>query len=351
MAEDKINSSESEGVFNDFIQDHLEDLVDEIVNEGDLSTLGGRDSEIIVEMDDIQPPRFTYGDEQEGGSGSGNEGPGRGAERISFSLSFDTLMELLAERLRLPRLDKEGRGRIKEFSHEFKTYGPSGIILDKRRTFKRALKSSVGTGNYRPDEDKYDILIRRKDRRFKLPERVEKPRYQAVVFYMGDISYSTYGERLKLEKRVVNFIQRWLDYNYGADRVEHRFFVHDSEAHEVMPDQFYNVSNAGGTYASMVFDLVGQVARNEYEIQTTNYYAFYFGDGEVFQDDAEEIAQLIDKEMVPIFSRVGVVEVKPSGMSRLNDTSEPRFEDDVVVRTTTMNDSSDVKHVIRDLFR
>ena len=351
MTEDKISSSDSEGIFNDFIRDRLEDMIDNIISEGDMSSFGGRESEIIVETDDIVPPRFTYGDEQDGQGGAGGEGPGREAGRISFSVSYEMIMQLIAEKLKLPSLLKEGQGKIKEVSYEFKTYGTSGIILDKKRTFKRALKASIATNVYDPANNVYDIQLRRKDRRFKLPERVETPRYQAVVFYIGDISYSTYGERLKLEKRVVNFIQQWLDYNYGADKVEHRFFVHDSEAYEVMPDQFFNVSNAGGTQASIVFDLVSQVARNEYDINSTNFYAFYFGDGEVFLDDAEEILNLLEYEMVPFFNRIGITEVKPSGMSQLINILEERFEADEVVRLTTMKDSSKIKKVICDIFR
>lgn len=351
MTEDRINSGESEGVFNDFIREHLDGLVETIVNEGDLSTLGGRGSEVIVEIDDITPPMFVYGEEGEGGGGRGQEGPGKGAERISFSIPFDQLMELIAEKLKLPNLLKEGKGRIKEVSHQFKTYGTSGVILDKKRTFKRALKTSVGTGHYCPRAGRFALQIRRNDRRFKLPERVEKPRYQAVVFYMGDISYSTYGERLKMEKRIVNFIQHWLDYNYGPERVEHRFFVHDAEAYEVRADQFYNVSNAGGTRASIVFELVNQIARNEYDPESTNFYAFYFGDGEVFHDDAEEILGLLESEMAPCFNRIGVVEVKPSGISQMNEMLETAFEEDPVVRLTSISNPGDIKHVIRDLFR
>jgi len=210
-AEDKINSGESEGAFNEFIDENLRDMVDEIINEGDLESFGDRQSDIIIEMDDISPPRFTYGSPQGGAGGKGNQGPGEGAERIRFALPFDRLMELIADKLRLPSLIKEGQGKIKEVSYEFKTFGTAGVILDKKRTFRRALRSSIGTGSFCPQEGRYDILIRRRDRRFKLPERVEKPKFKAVVFYMGDISYSTYGERLELEKRVVGFIHNWLN--------------------------------------------------------------------------------------------------------------------------------------------
>jgi len=350
MAEDKINSSESEGIFNDFIRNRMEDLIENIISDGDLSSIGGRESEIIVEMEDILPPRFVYGDD-DGGQGGGGEGPGKEAGRISFSVSYEMIMQLIAEKLKLPRLLKDGRGKIKEVSYEFKTYGPAGIILDKKRTFKRALKSSIATGRYRPQENNYDVQFRRKDRRYKLPERVEKPRYKAVVFYIGDISYSTYGERLKLEKRIVNFILNWLNFNYGADKVEHRYFVHDSEAHEVMADQFFTVSNAGGTQASVVFDLVSQVARNEYEINSTNFYAFYFGDGEIFHDDAEEIIEIISSSMLPFFSRIGICEVKPSGMSQMVNILEERFEGHPIVRLTKLREPAKIKNVICDIFR
>lgn len=350
MGEEKISSSESEGAFNEFINEQLEEVLDHIINEGDVDMLGDSGSDIIVEMDDIQPPKFVYGDE--GGAGAGGRGPGPGndSKRIRFSLPFDKFMDLVAERLSLPNLVKEGQGRIKEVSYEFKTFGQAGVLLDKKRTFKRALRSSIGTGTYRPQDDEYEVLIRRRDRRYKLPERVEKPRYKAVVFYMGDISYSTYGERLKLEKRVVNFIHSWLNYNYGADNVDHRFVVHDSEAYEVMAEQFYDIANAGGTRAAIAFDLVAQIAINEYDPMNTNFYGFYFGDGEIFEDDAKEIIHILEKDFRPIFNRVGVVEVKPSSISHLHKCIADVFDDDSIIRLGKLTDKGSIIDVIKVLF-
>lgn len=348
--ENKIDSNESEGAFNEFIDDKLKDMVEDIINDGDLSSFGDRESDIIVETDDISPPSFTYGDNGGGAGGKGKDGPGEGAERVRFSLPFDRLMELIADKLRLPNLIKEGQGKIKEVSYEFKTFGTAGVILDKKRTFKRALRANVGTGNYKPDEDKYDILIRRRDRRYKLPERVEKPKYKAVVFYMGDISYSTYGERLELEKRMVGFIHNWLNYNYGANNVEHRFFVHDSEAHEVLENDFFKVKNAGGTRASIVFDMVSQVAFNEYDAESTNFYGFYFGDGELFSHDADEVAEILSKEMFPIFNRIGIVEVKPSSISSLVETLSDQFSGDEVIRLGRIDNKKEIIKAIKHIF-
>ena len=260
-------------------------------------------------------------------------------------------MELAAKKLGLPNLCKEGKGKIKEVSYEFKTFGTAGILLDKKRTFRRALKTSVGLGTYNPEEDQYDIQIRRRDKRFKLPERVEKPKFKAVVFYMGDISYSTYGERLELEKKVVAFIHAWLNYNYGPNNVDHRFFVHDAQAHEVQEEQFFSISNAGGTRAAIVFDLVSQVAFNEYDVDSTNFYGFYFGDGELFNDDALTIGTILNEKMVSVFNRIGIVEVKPGNMSNLIETLEDEFSSHSKVSLAKMNEKKDIVPTLKTLFK
>lgn len=349
MAEEKISSSDSEGLFHDFIEEELGDLIDHILSDGDLDRLGDRGSDIIIEMDDIVPPTFVYDDAGEGAGGKG-QGPGTDKERLRFTLPFERFMELVAAKLGLPDLTKEGKGKIKEVSYTFKTFGQVGIILDKKRTFKRALRSSIGLGVYDPARQRYDFQVRRRDKRYKVPQREERPRYRAVVFYMGDISYSTYGERLDLEKRLVNFIHHWLDFNYGVGNVEHRFFVHDVEAYEVAADEFYRVGNAGGTRASIVFDLVSQVAFNEYDVPSTNFYGFYFGDGEVFESDAGEIVEILGNSMRPMFNRVGIVEVKPSRYSYLNREVEKAWASDRVVRLAEIREKRQTVDVIKSLF-
>lgn len=349
MSDVKISSDESEGVFNEFIQDQLEDVLDDIINKGDIDRFDDRGSDIIIEMDDIVPPTFVYGD---GGDGQGGAGTGPGSEKgkLRFRLPFRVFMELVGQKLRLPNLLKEGAGRIKEVSYTFKTFGQVGVILDKRRTFKRALRSSVGLGTYNPARGELVVQVRRRDRRYKVPQRVEIPRYRAVVFYMGDISYSTYGERLEMEKRLVNFIHQWLDFNYGPENVEHRFFVHDVDAYEVSPQDFYKVSNAGGTQASVVFDLVSQIAFNEYDVGSTNFYGFYFGDGEIFEEDAKRIVHILGKSLRPSFNRVGIVEVKPSQFSYLKREVKKEFERDRVVRVGELKQQSETINVIKALF-
>lgn len=326
----KISSDESEGIFNEFLDHHIDDMIDSVIKNGSIENLGDRGSDLILEFDDIEPPRFVYSPPN-GGQAEGQEGPGKNQRKIKVALPFSYIMELIAKRLDLPRLNKPGEGKIKEVTEVFNSFGQLGVILDKKRTFKRALKTSTALKIYEPHKKKWDISIFKRDKRFKLPNIVEKPKYKAVVFYMGDISYSTHGERIQMQKQFVAFIQNWIDYNYGVKNTEHRFFVHDYNAYEVSAADFYDVSNAGGTYVNKVFELVSQIALNEYDPRTTNFYAFYFGDGEVFPDDGREVQSTIKEMMYPYFNRIGIVEVLPSRMSHLIEILKSNFESDDTV--------------------
>lgn len=308
----KIDSSESEGIYESHIADKMPDLIEGALDAG-LDPEGGN---VTVQAGDIVSPTFTYGDPR-GGQGSGGQGPGAGGSGgIKFTLPIEKFMDMVAQKLNLPNLVKEGKGKIKEITHEYKTFGNTGIILDKKRTFKQALKASIGTGTYNPDEDKYDVNIRKKDKRFKLPERVEKDKFKAVVFFCADISYSTYGDRLKLEKKYINFIKCWLDYNYGHGNVDFRFFVHDADAYEVPEDDFFKVDNEGGTQVSPMFDLIDSLSTTEYSPSTTNMYMFYFGDGELFPSDIEKIEKIL-WQMEKNFCKIGITEVLPSTFSKM----------------------------------
>ena len=308
----KIDSSESESIYDHIIKDKMDELVEDVLENG----IDGDGDSVEIEADQITAPTFTY-DSDGGGSGGGGPGkPGDKAGTIKFTLPMDKFMQMVAAALELPNMTKEGNGKLKQISYEFKTFGNTGVILDKKRTFKQALKSSIGRGIYDPENDKHEVCIRRKDKRYKLPEAVENPKYKAVVFFAADISYSTYGERLKLEKKYVNFIKTWLVYNYGKGNVDFRFFVHDAEAYEVPENDFYKVDNIGGTMAAPAFELIDNISTSEYNPDTTNMYMFYFGDGELFSSDTDKIEKIL-WNMSKNMNRIAITEILPSPSSRM----------------------------------
>jgi uncharacterized sporulation protein YeaH/YhbH (DUF444 family) len=146
----EIDSSESEGIYENHITDKLDSIINDVLENG----LDPEGDNVTVEADVVQAPTFTYDDSGKGGKGSGGKGPGRGGGGgVQFTLPLDKFMQLVAKKLMLPNLVKEGQGKITEVSYEYKTFGNTGIILDKKRTFKQALKTSIGTGEYQPEND------------------------------------------------------------------------------------------------------------------------------------------------------------------------------------------------------
>ena len=71
-----IDSAESEGAFAEFLDEYAQHHFDDMVNNGEISDAGPRGSDIVIEMDEITPPTFTYGDPSSGG-GAGGMGPGK----------------------------------------------------------------------------------------------------------------------------------------------------------------------------------------------------------------------------------------------------------------------------------
>jgi uncharacterized sporulation protein YeaH/YhbH (DUF444 family) len=118
----------------------------------------------------------------------------------------------------------------------------------------------------------------------------------------------------------------------------------------VTEENFYRVNNAGGTEASSVFELINRIAFNEYDVRSTNIYGFYFGDGELFGDDARKIGQIIDNELRSNFSRIGLVEVKPSSLSQIKRELGERYAEDPIVRIAEIHEKSSTISVIRQLF-
>ena len=352
MSIDKIDSGESEGQFNTYVDDVINDGIQDLIEDGNFEVNG--DNVIVESPDNIEAPTFVFDDSEEGGGQGGGPGkPGDQKENIKFSYPFNDFFSIISEKLKLPNLSKDGKGKIKEVSEKFNTFGQNGVILDKRRTFKQALKTSIALGNYDPSNNKYDVLIRKKDKRYKNTSRIEKPKYKAVVFFVGDISWSTHGERLEIEKKLVNFIRNWINFCYGPGNVTHRYFVHHVESYEVDEGNFFKTNNAGGTRAFPAFDMVYNTAINEYPVDMTNFYLFYFGDGELFSSDPGDISNIILNNYINCFSRVGICEIKPSAFSSLVNNIKNNFGDDEnnIVRATTIGSTNQIVSTITDLFR
>ncbi|MEL0328528.1 MAG: DUF444 family protein, partial [Deltaproteobacteria bacterium] len=102
--------------------------------------------------------------------------------------------------------------------------------------------------------------------------------------------------------------------------------------------------------AAPVYQLIHRIATNEYDPASTNFYGFYFGDGELFDDDAKEIVKILEEHLRPIFNRIGVIEVQPGRLSLLNRQIATQFYRDSIIRLGELNDKLETIEVIKTLF-
>src|SRR6201999_4357279 len=125
---------------------------------------------ISIPVRGIELPHFRYGDNSGGvGAGDGKEGdvvgkgqPGQGKGQggtqagqhlMEVDLSLDELAEILAEELKLPRIEPKGSHRITTQRDKYsgiRKVGPDSLRHFKR-SFKEALRRQITLGDYDPD--------------------------------------------------------------------------------------------------------------------------------------------------------------------------------------------------------
>ena len=107
---------------------------------------------------------------------------------MEVDLSLDELADILAEELKLPRIDPKGKHRITTIREKYsplRRVGPESLRHFKR-SFKEALKrSDHASGDYDPDNP--IIIPEKKDIRYRSWKEVKSPQSNAVIIFMMDV--------------------------------------------------------------------------------------------------------------------------------------------------------------------
>ena len=155
-------------------------------------------------MHGIDIPNFRYGDNSDGGVGSGEgkpgdevggegEGVGPGGEQegqhiLEVEVSLEELADILGEELELPRIKPKGKHRITAERDRYSGIRQSGpeSLRHFKRTFRRALRRQIMSGVYNPDAPR--IVFERRDKVYRSWKTVLSPQSNAVIIYMMDVS-------------------------------------------------------------------------------------------------------------------------------------------------------------------
>src|SRR6266705_334852 len=245
--------------FRQIVKGRIREDLRKFLTKGELIGKEGKHL-ISIPVRGIELPHFRYGDNSAGiGAGDGKEGDvvgkghGKGAQGgteqgqhlMEVDLSLDELADILAEELKLPRIEPKGKHRITTIREKYSSLrrvGPASLRHFKR-SFREALKRQIMVGDYDPDNP--IIIPEKKDIRYRSWKEVKSPQSNAVIVFMMDVSGSMGEEQKELVRLESFWIDTWLRKNYEG--IESRYIVHDVNAKEVDKHTFYHLREDGGT--------------------------------------------------------------------------------------------------------
>jgi uncharacterized sporulation protein YeaH/YhbH (DUF444 family) len=250
---------------------------------------------ITIQVPDLEVPYLRPARGGGEGTGRGTGEPGTESNLIHIELTPEEVEEILFESLKLPRLVP----KAKDFAEEHirvQGIAKAGPMprLDRKRTLVQALKSGG--------------VLSRESLRYRDLRPVRQEIAKAVVFLCRDVSGSMTEDKAFIVRVVSFWVSRWLRRNYP--KVEIVFIIHDTIAQLVEEAVFFGATG-GGTRADSAFKLVKSLADENYPPAAWNRYLVYFGDGDVFGDDATSCKKIVE-QLLPTFSLVAYGQVVPN---------------------------------------
>ncbi len=283
---------------------------------------------------------------ESGGGGRGQKGSneGGGEDEFVFSLSREEFLDIFFEDLALPNLVKAKLKNLKSperFRAGFMTDGPPAK-MNHVRTMRNSLARRIALR--RPSQDEIDQIKReieeleaasprdddrleelrgrlrhlehmRKvvayidpiDLRYNRTEHRPRPKTQAVMFCLMDVSASMTEELKELAKRFFMLLHLFLSRHYAE--VDIVFIRHTTSAQEVDEDTFFRATETGGTVISSALDEMLRVVKDRYPVEDWNIYAAQASDGHNFDDDMDRCMGMLRSEILPLCQYYAYIEV------------------------------------------
>ncbi|NOX59215.1 MAG: DUF444 family protein [Planctomycetes bacterium] len=331
------------------------------------SELLGREGKrtISIPVSGIDTPRFRYGDNSDGGVGSGDGKPGdtvgdgegigaggtqEGRHILEVEVGLDELADILGEELQLPRIKPRGRKNITSERDRYtgiRQTGPESLRHFKR-TFRKALRRQIMSGVYDPTNPR--IIFERADKVYRSWKTVRSPQSNAVIIYMMDVSGSMGSEQKELVRLEAFWIDAWLRRNYQG--IESRYIVHDVRAGEVDRETFFRLREDGGTRISSAFRMARELIDNTYDANEWNIYLFHFSDGDnSSESDSRECCNMLTENLLPNVNLFGYCQVASAyGSGNFINVLHENLPDVENLITSRVNTKDDIYDSIKTFF-
>ena len=337
----------------------------------------------FVEGDELPKPPSGQG--QGGGDGdASNEGIGE--DEFGFALSNDEFVNILFEDLELPHMISKENKSVQRFELTRSGYtndgNPTQMNLEKSMVNSIGRKIALKTPKLRKIKELEAELETCKDeeRRVEIEEEIRKlriranavafvdpvdlrynnfskkpaPISQAVVFFIMDVSASMTQEHKDLAKRFFMLLNLFVSRKYK--RVDCIFIKHHIQATECSEDDFFNNRENGGTIVSSAFKLAKEIIDDRYSPNEWNLYFSQASDGDNWDNDNEELLDIISTDILPITQYFSYIQVGQKRHGYYNSGNllqeyEKLLATNKNIVTKHIEQQSDIYPVFREIFK
>lgn len=306
------------------VKEAIKDNLRNIISEENIIT-SHKGKKIKIPMKYLDMWRFKFGnnrsaDDRQVGQGDykpgdviakdgGKKGQGdkagqeAGEDVYEEEVDLDEVIEMMLEDLELPFLEqKEKQVEVETEETVFQDIAERGLPanIDKRRTIMENMKRNAAKGKVRIKG------IAPSDLRYKVWENVVEKHSNAAVFLLMDRSGSMTEGKKYIVKSFFWWMTRFIEKKYS--NVELIFIAHDTQAREVEEENFFKISQSGGTMCSSAFKLAKEIIDDRFPTSIWNNYVFEFSDGDNWGEDDNRCITLV-KELLEVCQAVGYGEV------------------------------------------
>lgn len=310
--------------FRKIVRGKVKSNLGKYISRGEMIGKKGKDL-VSIPLPQIDIPQFRYGQKGSGGVGQGEGDPGQpltapqddgesgagdqpGGHILEVDLTMEEMAEILGEELKLPRIEPRGKKNIVTTKDKYtgiRQTGPESLRHFKR-TFKRAMRRQIASGNYDPMQPV--VVPIREDKQYRSWKEVKKPESVAAIIYMMDVSGSMTDEQKEIVRIEAFWIDTWIKAHYQG--IQTVYIVHDAVAQEVDEQTFYHTRESGGTKISSAYELCDKIITKRFPADQWNLYAFHFSDGDNWGDDIPHCIDILNEKLLPKLNLFGYGQVE-----------------------------------------
>lgn len=243
--------------------------------------------------------------------GTGQKGNGQGVkpgdeageEVYEQEVEIEEIVNMMLEDLGLPWLEqKDNMVEVETENIVFTDIAEVGPLsnVDRRRTIMENIKRNAKQGEVKIGG------FTNEDLRYKIWDVEKEYHSNAAVYMLMDRSGSMSDDKKYIAKSFFFWLAHFCRTKYS--NVDIHFIAHTTTAKIVPEEDFFSISNSGGTKVSSAFELAVQHINENHPPELWNNYVFAFSDGDNWPEDNKKCIKLVE-ELLGVCSAVGYGEI------------------------------------------